>query len=235
LAEQRRRTLHGRRRGKPLRPGRQRLLETLLPTLRYSPGAAAPGSLEPAGLFSPTVSDVWLEIGFGGGEHLAAQATANPDVGLLGAEPFRNGVARLLGHIDSHGLGNVRIVEDDATPLLQELAAASIGRAFLLFPDPWPKRRHHKRRFVNPGNVAELARVLRDGALWRIATDDMDYCRWILAALTDAADFEWLARRPTDWRQRPADWPATRYEAKALAAGRRPAYLSFRRRARHGT
>ena len=208
------------------------MLDRLLPELRYVPGQAAPGSVDPGGLFAGSVREVWLEIGFGGGEHLAAQAAAHRDIGFLGAEPFRNGLARMLGHIDDAALDNVRLIEDDAGLLLQDLADASITRAFLLFPDPWPKRRHHKRRFVSPANVDALARVLADGASWRIATDDMGYCRWILAALTAHPAFEWTARGPADWRRRADDWPATRYEAKALAAGRRPAYLSFRRRPR---
>jgi tRNA (guanine-N7-)-methyltransferase len=175
---------------------------------------------------------VWLEIGFGAGEHLAALAAANPQRGFIGVEPFEAGLARMVKHVAERGLTNVRLLGDDARLLLAALADRSLGRAFLLFPDPWPKARHHKRRFVQPATVAEFARTLADGADLRLATDDMGLCRWMLAHLVDRPEFEWLAERPADWRERPGDWPATRYELKAIAAGRRPAYLRFRRRPR---
>jgi tRNA (guanine-N7-)-methyltransferase len=223
------RTLYGRRRGKPLRLGRRDVLERLLPALRLDPGAYANGNLDPRSLFPAPVRAVWLEVGFGAGEHLAAQARANPDVGIIGCEPFINGVARLLTEVDAHGLDNVRIVMDDAGLLLDALAPGSIERGFLLFPDPWPKRRHNKRRFVSPENIDAMARCLAPGSLWRIATDHVDYCRWILAHMAASEHFQWLARRPGDWRHRPDDWPPTRYEEKGIAAGRPPAFLSFQR------
>lgn len=227
------RTLYGRRRGKPLRLGRREVLARLLPQLQLDPADYQDGTLDPRGLFNRDVESVWLEIGFGAGEHLAAMAQAHPQIGFIGCEPFINGVARLLTEIDQQGLDNIRIVMDDAGLLLDGLATGSIGRAFLLFPDPWPKRRHNKRRFVGPKNIAALARALADGAEWRIATDHMDYCRWILAHMAAAPRFQWLARRPGDWRSRPADWPATRYEEKGIEAGRPPAFLSFRRQHRN--
>ncbi|HEX6103369.1 MAG TPA: tRNA (guanine(46)-N(7))-methyltransferase TrmB [Alphaproteobacteria bacterium] len=220
--------LYGRRRGRRLRAGQQALLSELLPKLRIElppPG----GHLDPTALF-PDAREVWLEIGFGGGEHLAWQAARHPKIGFIGAEFFLNGVAGLLGHLARGGIGNVRIHPDDARPLLKALPDRSIGRAFLLFPDPWPKARHARRRFVGPENLAELARILKAGAELRIASDDPGYVAWALEHLTRSPDFQWLARGPLDWRVRPDDWPPTRYEEKASKAGRRPAYLRFRRR-----
>jgi tRNA (guanine-N7-)-methyltransferase len=233
-ADRPRRTLHGRRRGRPLRPARRSLVETLLPSLDIAlPAGDAP--LDPATLFPPaSCREFWLEIGFGAGEHLIAQANNAADVGVIGCEPFINGVAALLAGIDARNLDNVRIFRDDARLLLDRLTDACIGRAFVLFPDPWPKLRHHKRRIVAAGPVAALARVMRDGAELRIATDDPDYKSWILAHVLGHGAFEWCARRPDDWRLRPDDWPETRYEAKARAAGRTPSFFRFRRRPRAG-
>lgn len=206
------------------------LLETLLPRLRVE--VPASGVLEPRGLFGPEIDAVWLEIGFGAGEHLAAQAAAAPRTGVIGCEVFENGVVKLLAELQRRALGNVRLFIDDARLLLAALPEASLARAFILFPDPWPKLRHHKRRIVARATLDALARVLADGAELRLATDDVDYLRWMLERLTAPGDFEWLARRPGDWRARPADWPPTRYEEKALAADRPPAFLRFRRRPR---
>ncbi len=223
------RIFYGRRRGRALRPGRQRLLEALLPRLSVD---LSSGHFDPAGSFGRPVRDVWLEIGFGGGEHIAALARAHPDVGMLGSEPFVNGVARLLSVVDRDGLDNIRIHPDDARDLLDALPDASVGRVFVLFADPWPKRRHGRRRFIGPENVRRLARVMKDGAELRLASDQMPLVRWMLFhTLADGA-FEWLARGPSDWRMRPADWPQTRYEAKALDRGERCVYLAFRRRPR---
>lgn len=230
--EVRRKTLYGRRRGKPPRPARQALLDRLAPGLAIALDGAGPRSLDPRSLFPHAPAEVWLEIGFGAGEHLAALAAAHPERGFIGVEPFEAGFARMVAHVAEKGLDNVRLLRDDARPLLAALADRSLGRAFLLFPDPWPKARHHKRRFVQEETVSELARLLADGAEWRLATDDMGLCRWMLAHLVARPEFEWLAEGPADWRVRPADWPPTRYEQKALAAGRRPAYLRFRRRPR---
>jgi tRNA (guanine-N7-)-methyltransferase len=224
-----RRILHGRRQGPKLRPGRRQLLDERLPALgfRVEPGT----SLDPLALFTPAPRTVWLEIGFGGGEHLAAQAAANPEVGCIGVEPFINGVAKLLATVEARQLGNVRVLVDDARLLLKALPDATIARAFVLFPDPWPKLRHHKRRIVNPETVADLARVIRPGGELRLATDDPGYRRWMLATVLAEPRFAWLAERAKDWRERPGDWPPTRYEQKALTAGRRPVFLRFRRAA----
>jgi tRNA (guanine-N7-)-methyltransferase len=224
-----RRILHGRRQGPKLRPGRRQLLAEQLPALGF--GVEPGRSLDPLALFAPRPRAVWLEIGFGGGEHLAAQAAAHPEVGCIGVEPFINGVAKLLALVEAQGLDNVRVLMDDARLLLTALPDATIERAFVLFPDPWPKLRHHKRRIVNPRTLAELARVIRPGGELRLATDDPGYRRWMLAALLAEPRFAWLAERASDWRERPDDWPPTRYERKALAAGRRPVFLRFRRAA----
>jgi tRNA (guanine-N7-)-methyltransferase len=213
-----------------LRQGQQDIWHEVLPRLRIE--LPASGSIDPASLFAPAPEGIFLEIGFGGGEHLAAQAAAHPRLGLIGCEIFENGVAKLLGEVKRSGLGNVRILIDDARLLLAALPDDCLDRVFILFPDPWPKLRHHKRRMVAPATLDALARCMRDGAELRLATDDPEYLVWMLQHTTAHADFIWLARRPGDWRERPADWPATRYEKKALAAGRAPAFLRFARLAR---
>ncbi len=226
----RRRVYYGRQSGPGLRPGQRERLARLLPRLAIEVPEA--GTLDPATLFAPERSRIWLEIGFGGGEHLATQAAANPGVGLIGVEPFVDGVARLLALVESERLDNVRLLVDDARLLLDRLPEASLERVFVLFADPWPKKRHWKRRIVNPETVARLADLLADGGELRIATDDPGYRRWILACLLGERRLDWCVNGPEDWRQRPSDWPPTRYEAKALAAGRRPVFLRFRRRPR---
>ena len=223
--------VYGRRRGRKLRIYKSALMESLLPRLRIAP--PEPGVLlDPTRLFDSPVGKVWLEIGFGSGEHLAAQATAHPDIGMIGCEPFLNGVANLLEHIDNESQRNIRILADDARPLLDALPDASIDRCFVLFPDPWPKTRHHRRRFIGPENLARLSRILREGAELRLATDDVGLKTWMLEHTWHHPDFEWIARGAMDWRQRPADWPPSRYEQKAITAGRKPVFLRFRRRER---
>jgi tRNA (guanine-N7-)-methyltransferase len=207
----------GRRRGRKRSARQQRLLDELLPrvTLDVSNLPSAP---------------LWLEIGFGGGEHLLHQARANPGVTLIGCEPFEDGVVKVLDAIDRDNLGNIYIHADDARAILRALPAASIDRAFVLFPDPWPKRKHHKRRLVNRALLADLARVLAPGAELRIATDIADYARTMLMAFQSEPRFIWQVSGPADWRARPVDWPPTRYEAKALREGRASVYLRFVRR-----
>lgn len=222
--------LYGRRRGRPLRKGRQRVRDALLPRLAVA--LPAWGPLDPFSLFPFRPEAVWLEIGFGGGEHLVAQAVRQPEIGFIGCELFENGVARLLGELSDRGLVNVRIFTDDARLLLAVLPPASIGRVFILFPDPWPKVRHHKRRLVSRPVLDRLAAVMQDRAELRLATDDPGYLAWMLDHATGHPEFAWLARRPADWRGRPDDWPPTRYEEKAIAAGRSPAFLRFVRRPR---
>lgn len=219
------RVLYGRRQGPKLRPGSRALLQERLPELEVR---ATPG-LDPRSLYDPAPTAVWLEIGFGGGEHLAEVAAQHPQVGFLGVEPFINGVAKLLRAVETRSLRNVRVLRDDARILLKALPAASIQRAFVLYPDPWPKARHHKRRIVNADTVADLARVLQPGGVLQLATDVPDYARWMLAVMLAEPRFAWLAERADDWLKPPDGWPGTRYENKALAAGRRPTYLRFAR------
>jgi tRNA (guanine-N7-)-methyltransferase len=229
VTEVRQRTLYGRRRGKKLRDGQQSLLDSLLPrlTLGVPPepakidlAQAFGGSLPPDG--------IWLEVGFGAGEHLVWQAKEHPRVGLIGCEPYINGVAKCLAHIEREGLENIRLFTDDARLVMNALPDRSLSRAFVLFPDPWPKSRHHKRRFVQRDNLDILARLMKPGAELRLATDDPSYLPWMVEHACTHRDFEWLAERPADWRGRPADWPPTRYETKRIAGV--PVFLRFRRR-----
>ena len=216
----------GRRKGRPLKPSQSRIAEERLPALSLTPEAAA----APAALFGRPVREVWLEVGFGAGEHLVWQAGAHPDVGFIGCEPFLNGVVKMIRDADAAGLDNIRVLADDARPLIDALPDASIGRFFLLFPDPWPKRRHWNRRFLGPATLPRLARVLKDGAELRLASDHPGYQDWMLRHLHRHPDFDWLDEGPSDWRHRGPDWPPTRYEEKALAGI--PVYLTFRRRSR---
>jgi tRNA (guanine-N7-)-methyltransferase len=229
MVEARRRTLHGRRRGKKLRVGQQSLLETLLPRLALAL-PAEPAKIDLAHAFGGRLppDGVWLEIGFGAGEHLIWQAEQNPGVGLIGCEPYLNGVAKCLAHIERAGVTNVRLFTDDARLVMAALPAGSLARAFVLFPDPWPKTRHHKRRFVRRENLDRLAELMRPGSELRLATDDPSYLPWMVEQACAHPAFEWLAEGPADWRGRPADWPATRYEQKMLAG--KPVFLRLRRR-----
>lgn len=217
---------YGRRHGKKLRAGRQALVEELLPRLRVSPEPAdLPEDL--CDLFPAPCRQVWLEIGFGAGEHLAAQAAAHPDTGIVGCEPFINGVASLLKHVHSAELSNVRIYDDDARTLMDALPDASVGRIFVLFADPWPKARHHRRRIMIESNLQRFARLLKDGGELRFASDHLEYAGWTLERLLRQPEFDWLAERADDWRMPPADWVETRYEAKARAKNNDPVYLRF--------
>jgi len=223
-----RRTLHGRRRGKKLRAGQQSLLDTLLPRLALAL-PVDPEKLDLAKLFGGRLppAGVWLEVGFGAGEHLVWQAEQNPDIGLIGCEPYLNGTAKCLAHIERTGVTNVRLLADDARLLMAALPDRSLSRAFVLFPDPWPKTRHHKRRFVQRATLDRLAELMIAGAELRLATDDPSYLPWMIERACTHPAFEWLAERPADWRSRPADWPATRYERKELAGT--PTFLWLRR------
>ena len=219
--------LYGRRRGRALRPGQLKLIREFLPRVAVS--IPASGRIDPRGLFGAGRASIWLDIGFGGGEHLAIQAQTHPQIGLIGCEVFENGIVKLLAHIEHCRLENVRIFMDDARLLIAALPRASIDRVFILFPDPWPKRRHNKRRLVSRDTLDGLAEIMADGAELRLATDDRDYLCWMLEQIINHPDFEWLARRPQDWRERPQDWPSTRYEEKARAAGRAAIFLRARR------
>lgn len=210
---------YGRIKSRPIKARQAGLLESELPRLAF-----------PLGTDPRTLADeVWLEAGFGGGEHLAAQAARNPAVLLLGAEPFVNGVASAVRHVHEQGLENVRLHAGDVRELLQALPEGSVDRAFILFPDPWPKARHHKRRLIEPAFLSELARVMRRDAELRFATDWRDYAAWTLERLFNHPDFTWTAERPDDWRTRPEDHVTTRYEEKRLG-DTAPVFLEFIRR-----
>jgi tRNA (guanine-N7-)-methyltransferase len=224
------RNFYGRLKGKTLKQSQRAYLEQDLASL--SPGPVdweqnpdrAP--LDLAMRFGGR--PVWLEIGFGGGEHLVHQAVTNPDVAIIGAEPYINGVAMLLGKIRRAGVSNLAVYPGDARDLMDVLPPQSISRAFLLYPDPWPKARHHRRRFVTPEHLRPLHGVMQSGAILRVATDIPDYVRQTLQEVPRAG-FEWCAERPLNWRQPWRDWLPTRYERKALREGRTPHYLTFRR------
>jgi tRNA (guanine-N7-)-methyltransferase len=241
-----RRKLYGRRKGPALSAHQERLRETLLPKLLLHP---EPGA-DPLHYFSPppcgeveiskrseeisgggkpsALRDVWLEVGTGGGEHLLWQAEHHPHIGLIGAEPYISGTAKLLSKLDGKQVSNIRLYEDDARDIVDALPDASIGRVFILFPDPWPKTRHHKRRFLQTEMLDSLARILKPGGELRFASDDAGYLSFALERLMAHAAFQWTATGPADWKTRPADWPQTRYEAKELHGP--PVFLRFVRR-----
>lgn len=220
--------LHGRRKGKPLSERRQRLMAQWLPRLGLDLAEPAPDDI--GQVFPVPVREVRMEIGFGGGEHMIAAAQAAPAAGILGVEPFLNGLAKAVSAIAESGCRNVRLFAGDAALLIDWLPAGSLSLVDLLFPDPWPKRRHWKRRFVSEANLDRLGRALRPGGLFRVASDVPHYIDWTLLHVLGRSDFEWTAERADDWRQPWAGWTGTRYEAKARREGRRPAYLVFRRR-----
>jgi tRNA (guanine-N7-)-methyltransferase len=213
---------YGRIKARPIKPRQAELFDSLLPRITIPDGPVDPRALMPA------ARETWLEIGFGGGEHMAAQAARHPDVLILGAEPFQNGVASALRHIDEQGLANVRLRPGDARQLVADLPDASVTRVFILFPDPWPKARHHKRRLIQPDTLADLARVLAPGGTLRFATDWADYAAWTLEKLAASPAFHWIAEAADDWRTPPADHVTTRYETKRLGDCA-PVFLDFER------
>jgi tRNA (guanine-N7-)-methyltransferase len=215
----------GRRHGKALRPAQAAALESGLARHRLDLAAPAPADL--AGLFDETVSAVRLEIGFGGGEHLLHRARAHPGTGFIGVEPFVNGMAKAMAALAREPLGNLRVYDDDATRLLDWLPPASLAGIDLLYPDPWPKKKHWKRRFVGQANLDRFARVLKRGGEFRFASDIDTYVNWTLLHCRRHSAFEWRAGDASDWNDPYPGWPGTRYEAKALREGRRPAYLTF--------
>jgi tRNA (guanine-N7-)-methyltransferase len=221
------RAFFGRHKRHALKPRQAALVETLLPRLGLDLAKTAPA--DPRTLFPHSVDEVRLEIGFGGGEHLVAQAAANRSVGYIGTDAFLNGVAKALVAIDEHRLDNVRLFSGDASELIDWLPGASLARIDLLYPDPWPKRRHWKRRFVQDDNLKRLARLLKSGGEFRFATDIPGYAEYVLMRILRSGDFVWTAARADDWRK---PWPGfvrTRYEAKAIREGRTPAYFIFRK------
>lgn len=207
----------GRRKGPTLSGRKRSLLDDFLPKVTVPVSDETPeGSLDVAELFGRSVKQVWLEIGFGKGEHLAWQARQNPDIGVIGCEPYLNGVVGLLDELEADALDNVRVYADDARHVMKGLPAGSLDRIFLIHPDPWPKRRHARRRFVNRFNLDQFSRVLKPGGQLRIATDHPIYREWTALQMSNRDDFFWTARNPEDWSVKPDDWPETRYEAKAL-------------------
>jgi tRNA (guanine-N7-)-methyltransferase len=219
------RRLYGRQQGHKLRQGQQALVDEALPRL----SVPAAGAIDSARLFGDD-RPLELEIGFGAGEHLAGQAAMRPDHGFIGCEPFLNGVVGALGHIRDRQLTNVRIHMGDALEVIERLADASLARAYLLHPDPWPKARHAKRRFMNRGPIDLLAAKLAPGAEFRFGTDHPIYCRWAMMVMGQNPHFEWLAEGPEDFLVRPDDWPQTRYEAKARRLGHEVWYFRYRRK-----
>ena len=218
----------GRLKGPKLRPGQAALLGAALPRLRVNLDRSAPENL--ATLFEAPVDSVRLEIGFGGGEHLVHESGRFPRTGFIGVEPFINGMAKLLSTIEHDRRTNIRLYDNDATRLLDWLPDAGLSGLDLFYPDPWPKPRHFKRRFVSARNLDRMARVLKPGAKFRFASDIDTYVDWALKHCRDHPDFEWPAKRAADWHTPFDGWPGTRYEAKAFREGRCPAYLTFLRR-----
>lgn len=219
------RRLYGRRAGHKLRQGQAALIEALLPQV----AVPEDGALTAERLFGDA-RPLQLEIGFGAGEHLAGQAAGHPDHGFIGCEPFLNGVVGALNHIRDGALANVRLHMGDALSVIERLPDASLERVYLLHPDPWPKARHAKRRMVNPGPLDLIAAKLKPGGEFRLGTDDPTYCRWAMMVMRTRTDFVWQATSAADFLTRPADWPQTRYEAKARRQGHEVWYMTYRRR-----
>ena len=217
----------GRRKGHKLRIHQADLIDNLLPHLALDIGSPAPASLTE--LFEADVGDVRLEIGFGGGEHLIAEAQAFPEIGFIGCEPYVNGMAKILTQIEAHNIGNIRLYAGDAAELLAWAPPQSLARIDLIHPDPWPKRRHWKRRFVQDSTVAAMARILKADGEFRFVSDIDDYCAWTLSHLLRSPDFFWTAERVSDWQAPWPDYTMTRYGAKAEREGRKATYLRFRR------
>ncbi|MCA0400966.1 MAG: tRNA (guanosine(46)-N7)-methyltransferase TrmB [Proteobacteria bacterium] len=222
-----RRQLYGRSKGKALRAAQAGRIDELLPRMTIDLQALAEG---PGRCFADNPPEAMLEIGFGGGEHLAQMAKTHPQIGFLGVEPFLNGVAKLLAAIEEGGLGNVKLLRGDGRDVLAALPDASLARVYLLYPDPWPKRRQRKRRIVDMTFLAEVARVLRPGGEFRFATDIDDYAGWVLARIAQQDRLVWLAEKADDWRQPWPEWHRTRYEEKAIREGRVPGYFRFVKR-----
>ena len=235
---------YGRRKGKKIKASREKLLEVLLPKVRL-PEMEKVHDVDPVSFFPVSVNAVWLEVGFGGGEHLAQQSLRHTDIGFIGAEVYLNGITSLLTHLSgmerrgdvgedvslAHGrVDNVRIYDNDVRDILPRFKDGAFDRIYVLFPDPWPKKRHADRRFIGPKNIPALIRLLKaDGKLY-LASDDMNYIRWSLEHLMQFPELEWTAQTAQDWRCPPKDWVETRYEQKALAKGKKPIYLIFKRK-----
>lgn len=215
-----------------MRASRDILFNTILPELLINIPTALPhtnidASLRPEALFNSPDRPVWFEIGFGGGEHLAQQARLNPEINFIGCEPYINGMASLLVAIDKHKLSNIRLYDGDARLLLEKLPDSSVERIFVLFPDPWPKARHHKKRLISEDSLELFRRKLKINGLLRIATDHEDYCTWMLENIIAFGKFKWLAESQADWNNPPSDWVVTRYQQKAEAQGRKAVFIDL--------
>lgn len=227
-----------RNRGRRLREGKQSLVDELLPKLLISlppqGGGQEGGIITPSSNYAPSLTlplqgrELWLEIGFGSGEHLALQAKLHPEIGMIGCEPYINGLSKLLQVIFVDKLDNIRLHQGDARDIIDLLPDKSIARVFILFPDPWPKSRHHKRRLINHELLKQLARIMKPGGKLLIATDHEDYLTWILERVLTQTDFVWTAKTKRDWEQPPADWVTTKYQAKALREGRIPHWIKLK-------
>jgi tRNA (guanine-N7-)-methyltransferase len=216
---------YGRRRGKSMKAPQADALARQLPALKLDLSNPAPAGL--GGLWPGPVDEVRLEIGFGGGEHLLHRARTAPRTGFIGVEPFVNSMAKMLASLEADGLSNIRVYDDDATQVLDWLPDSVVDRIDLLYPDPWPKMKHWKRRFVSTVNLDRFARVLKPGGRFCFASDIDTYVNWTLTHIAAHPCFEWTAKTAKDWREPWSGWPGTRYEAKALREGRTPAYLEF--------
>lgn len=223
------RYLFGRRKAKPLSPHQQALLDLLLPKLSVDPGRDP--ILDLPSLYRHRPKSVYLEIGFGGGEHLVARASVSPEAGFIGVEPFLNGIAKALTRIDALQIENIRIFDKDAALLVGELPNDGLAGVDLLYPDPWPKRRHWKRRFINRENLGQIVRILSPGGHLRFVSDHPGYVNWTLRHCLDQPGLHWIAKHAGDWQNPWPGWHSTRYEKKAFREGRRPAYLIFEKRA----
>ncbi|MEP3277562.1 MAG: tRNA (guanosine(46)-N(7))-methyltransferase TrmB [Stappiaceae bacterium] len=228
MTEPYRGTFYGRRVGKPLKGRQADLMRTLFPDLKID--LSSGGDLAPVALFGKPFKKNWIEIGFGGGEHFIHQLNADTASAGIGCEPFVSGMAKAVASISAGRLEDrVRLFDDDAAILLDRLVGASLDRAFLLYPDPWPKKRHWKRRFISGQNLDRLAKVLKPGSEFRFASDIDSYVRWTIDHIAEHSSFDQIEKNPEKWLQPWPDWPGTRYEAKALREGRQPKYLTFRR------
>ena len=215
----------GRRKSRRIEGERAELMEHLFPTLHITPPKDS--SKINLNTYFDTTKEIWLEIGFGAGEHLASQATNNPDIGFIGCEPFIDGVAKLLVTIDEQKLNNIKLFDDDARILLDALPDSCLSRIFVLFPDPWRKPRHYKRRIINPETLDMFARIMKKGGTLRLATDHQNYAEWMLEHMMADKRFEWQASEPRDWHTLPDDWVVTRYNEKANEEGRTPYIFNF--------
>lgn len=223
----------GRRKGRPLNMTRQEAMDNVLS--RYGLDIAhiensRPQSQNPQSFFENHLKEIWLEIGFGNGEHVIGIAKANPDVGIIGCEPFVNGVSALCKMIEEQDITNIRIWPDDAHVLMNRLSPDSIDTCFVLFPDPWPKLRHHKRRFIRKENMDVLSGLIKSQGILHLATDHPDLAEWMLEQGITHSDFEWLAESCEDWQKEPDEWVKTRYQVKALEQGRKSFFMNFKRK-----